>query len=77
MGEKSGLLADHLTTAELASECHVTTRTIYNWVEAGLPYVKLGARRLFKFETTQRWIAGLETRKNEKHPARRRSRRVI
>ena len=38
----------YLTTKELAKIFSVTTRTVVNWREAGMPYKKLG--RIVRFD---------------------------
>lgn len=33
---------EKLTVKEIATEYKITTRTVSNWMERGLPYIKIG-----------------------------------
>jgi len=65
------------TKAQHAAELGVTTRTLDEWLklEDPIPSYKVGLRRLFKVEATERW---LERRLVERRPdqPRRRGRRA-
>ena len=45
----------YLTTKELAKIFSVTTRTVVNWREAGMPYKKLGRSVRFDLDEVLAW----------------------
>lgn len=69
-------LIDKFQTKEQhASELGVVPRTIDGWLKLDdpIPSYKVGLRRLFKVEETEKW---LERRKVVRNPERRRGRRA-
>ena len=54
------LLDDYLTVKQVAKELSVAPNTVVQWSNKpkgiGLPYIKLGRRRLFDIHTTREWI---------------------
>ena len=69
----TALLEDYLTRDQLASELHVTPRTVARWQDQpnGIPYVEMGGRILYRRQSILAWI---ESR--ERHPNQRRARKV-
>lgn len=62
------LLQDYLTRDQLASELHVTTRTVARWQDQpdGIPYVEMGGRILYRRQSILAWIESRERRPNQR-----------
>lgn len=69
----SALLHDFLTRDQLASELHVTPRTVIRWQNQpdGIPYIEMGGRILYRRQSILAWIEG-----RERHPNQRRARKT-
>lgn len=66
------LLDDYLTRVQLADELGLNPRTIDRWMSKpdGLPYHRLGKRKLFKRDTIQVWLSQQEIRPNARRATR-------
>jgi len=50
-----------MTTKELAEYFGVTHQTIYNWINAGMPHLKLGAKtNRYLIEDVMKWVSDRE-----------------
>ena len=69
------VLEDYLTIPEFAAALKVSERTVRNWMNAidGLPYSKIGARRLINVPRARVWIASREVQRNPRRKMRGRS----
>jgi hypothetical protein len=67
----SDLLADFAETGQLAKEFKRHERTVRNWTNEpnGLPFVKLGKRRLIHIPTAREWLL---KKLRQPNPVRRR-----
>lgn len=45
-----------LTVKQLANELSVTTRTVYNWINDGMPSVKVGYHNRFDIDVVMKWF---------------------
>lgn len=66
------ILENYLTEDELATELNVCTRTLARWCQKndGLPFVKMGKRRIFKRDTVVGWLDNQEIFPNPSRRAR-------
>lgn len=46
-----------ITTKELAAKLKITTRTIYNWIDDGMPVVKIGYSNRYELEKVMNWLS--------------------
>lgn len=61
------MVKELLTVKQLANELSVTTRTVYNWINDGLPSVKVGYHNRFDIDAVMKWFEQQnETRKEGK-----------
>lgn len=45
-----------LTVKQLANELSVTTRTVYNWINDGMPSIKVGYHNRFDIDVVMNWF---------------------
>lgn len=45
-----------LTVKQLANELSVTTRTVYNWINDGMPSIKVGYHNRFDIDVVMKWF---------------------
>jgi hypothetical protein len=66
---KVNLLEGYASPAEIGADIGRCERTIFRWMgqEDGLPYVKIGNRRLVHIETAKQWIFDRMQRPNPTH----------
>lgn len=50
------MVKELLTVKQLADELSVTTRTVYNWINAGMPSVKVGYHNRFDIDVVMNWF---------------------
>lgn len=50
------MVKELLSVKELANELNVTTRTVYNWINAGMPSVKVGFHNRFDLNAVMNWF---------------------
>lgn len=62
------VIGDWMTDEELAGELNVTTRTISNYVAAGMPVIKAGRESYFEPEAVRQWFL---SRGQRREPVRR------
>lgn len=54
-----------LTVKQLANELSVTTRTVYNWINDGMPSIKVGYHNRFDIDVVMKWFEE-QNKKEEK-----------
>lgn len=60
------MVKELLTVKQLANELSVTTRTVYNWINDGMPSVKVGYHNRFEIDAVMNWFEEQnENRKKE------------
>jgi len=64
------LLAGYIAAEDFAAEIGATTRTVSRYMSRGLPFVKLGKRRLIPVEKARAWLEA-RTRGGLDEPRRR------
>jgi hypothetical protein len=62
--KQAGLLAEHLSEIDTATELHQTVRTLRLWRQIGIgpAFTKIGRRVFYSRTALLSWIASLETR---------------
>lgn len=50
------MVKELLTVKQLANELSVTTRTVYNWINDGMPSVKVGYHNRFDIDAVMVWF---------------------
>lgn len=55
-----------LTLEEVAEKFKVTSRTIYNWIDRGMPVMKIGGVIRFDTEEIRAWMKQKRTRGRNK-----------
>ena len=62
------LLDEFLTREQLASELHVTPRTLARWQSQpnGIPTTRIGGRVLFNIDSVRGWLKSREVRPNQR-----------
>jgi len=67
----SDRLGDYVTDHELAEMLGVSRKTITRYSDQvdGMPYVRLGRRRLYDLGEVRRWLAEREVRRNRRRVA--------
>lgn len=65
----TAILSDYIDRPTLASELHVSERTIWRYEQLpnGLPSLKIGGRKLYRRSSVLAWI---ETREISRNPRR-------
>lgn len=68
----SELLADFVEEDALAEELHRHPRTIFRWSNqpGGLPFIKLGNRRLYHVPSVRQWLMHKMRKPNPRRAAR-------
>jgi hypothetical protein len=64
---------DFIEATKFATDRHKHYRTIHRWMDLGLPYVKLGAKRYVHLPSARDWLLRQVRRANPapRRPARR------
>lgn len=55
-----------INSAELSDYLGVTMQTLYNWRNAGMPTIKLGAQYRYELEEVMQWLQEREESKKTK-----------
>jgi hypothetical protein len=73
MPQVAGLLDGFVDVEPFAKEVERSPRTILRWMDErnGLPYSKIGNRRLIHIESAKAWVRGRMRNPNSPRPARR------
>jgi hypothetical protein len=73
MSQTAGVLDGYVDVEPFAKEVERSPRTILRWMDQpnGLPYSRIGNRRLIHVATAQAWILGRMRNPNPLRPARR------
>jgi hypothetical protein len=71
----TALLSDYIDVGVFAAEVKRCERTVRRWMNQpdGLPYTKIGSRRLIRRESGKKWIAAQEHQPNQRKRSRRQS----
>ena len=67
---KAGERVMFYKVTDIAKNYQVTTRTVYNWMKAGMPYRKIGSVLRFDLTDVDRWT--MEQQSKTKAPRRER-----
>ena len=59
------MVKELLTVKQLANELSVTTRTVYNWINDGLPSVKVGYHYRFDIDVVMSWFEEQSENRNK------------
>jgi hypothetical protein len=64
--------SDYVSVEDFAVDVGRRCRTIIRWMQApnGLPYAKIGNRRLVHIPTAKAWLLSRVRRPNQRRPAR-------
>jgi hypothetical protein len=73
VSETIGLLADWVDNPQLAQEFSVNERTVVRWQDQpdGMPFAKVGRRRLSHIPTAREWLKARLRRPNPRRAQRR------
>lgn len=52
-----------ISSAELSDYLGVTTQTLYNWRNTGMPTIKVGAQYRYELEEVMQWLQDREESK--------------